>query len=57
MFNDNNLELKGILKSLLSIYYDKLNTINAIIVKQPPVVDVNYCYVCILRKKSNDFNI
>jgi hypothetical protein len=27
------------------------------IVKHPPVVDVSYCYVCILRKKSNDFNI
>lgn len=56
MFHDNNLELKEILKILLSIIYLR-DTINAIIVKHPPVVDVSYCYVCIFRKKSNDFNI
>lgn len=29
---------------------------NEPIVKKPPVADDNYCYVCILRKKSNLFN-
>lgn len=42
---------------LQPIHLVDMFTTNAKIVKKPPVVDVSYCYVWILLKKSNDLSI
>jgi hypothetical protein len=44
-------------KTNIPATYDKLElTISEPMVKNPPVAEDNYCYVCIFLKKSNFFN-